>query len=274
MIDSLPLFHRLSGRPVIVLGGGEGAEAKRRLVERAGGLVFADLESGIAAGARLAFIAHEEDDAAEADVARAREAGLLVNATDRPALCDFTVPSVLDRSPVLVAIGTGGASAGLAKHVRLRLEGILPPSLGRLASTLHAMRGALRARFPEAAQRRRVLDEALRQGGVLDPLVEGSADAVDRWLSAEAGVPENEHVIIRLRSQDPDDLTLREARWLGEADLVLHDPDVASAILDRARADAARGPVSAIAPGGAGIAAGLTVVVHAPADVADGSSFA
>lgn len=265
MIDSLPLFHRLSGHPVVVLGDGEGAGAKRRLVERAGGVVFTDLESGITAGARLAFIAHEEDDAAEADVASAREAGLLVNATDRPSLCDFTVPSVLDRSPLLVAIGTGGASAGLAKHVRLRLEAILPPSLGSLASALYAARAALRGRFPDAAQRRRVLDEALRQGGALDPLVEGSGDAVGRWLSAETDAPESERVVIRLRSQDPDDLTLREARWLGEADVVLHDTDVSSAILDRARADAARGPVD----GADEAATGLTVVLHAPVDGAN-----
>ena len=262
MIDSLPLFHRLSGRPVVVLGGGEGAEAKRRLVERAGGVVFGDLEAGAAAGARLAFIAHEDDDTAEADVQRARGAGLLVNATDRPALCDFTVPSVLDRSPVLVAIGTGGASAGLAKHVRLRLEAILPPSLGRLASALYAARAALRARFPDAAQRRRVLDEALRQGGALDPLVEGSGDAVGRWLSSETDAPESERMIIHLRSQDPDDLTLREARWLGEADVVLHDVDVSPAILDRARADAARGPIDGVDEA----ATGLTVVLHAPVD--------
>lgn len=266
MIDSLPLFHRLSARPVIVLGEGEGAEAKRRLVERAGGVVFAELESGIAAGARLAFIAHEEDARAEADAARARAAGLLVNATDRPSLCDFTVPSVLDRSPLLVAIGTGGASAGLAKHVRLRLEAILPPSLGHLARALHAGRGRLRARFPDAAQRRRVLDEALREGGVLDPLAAGSADAVDHWLSEEAAVRQGECVTIRLRSQDPDDLTLREARWLGEADVVWHDPEVAAAILCRARADAARAPVPEDGNAEVKAAAGLTVVLRGPAE--------
>ena len=106
---SLPLFHRVAGRPVIVLGEGEAAEAKRRLVERAGGVVAADDHPD----ARLAFVA---TDAPESAAARLKARGVLVNVPDRPDLCDFTVPSVLDRDPVLVAVGTGGASAGLAKQ--------------------------------------------------------------------------------------------------------------------------------------------------------------
>ncbi|MCJ2184902.1 siroheme synthase, partial [Novosphingobium sp. 1949] len=140
MIESLPLFHAVSGRCVIVLGDGEAALAKRRLVERAGAEVCTDLDQGAARGARLAFVAHDDAARAEADAARARAAGMLVNVTDRPALCDFTVPSILDRSPVLVAFGTGGASAGLAKHLRLRFETLLPQTLGALARALADLR--------------------------------------------------------------------------------------------------------------------------------------
>ncbi|MFC0205538.1 precorrin-2 dehydrogenase/sirohydrochlorin ferrochelatase family protein [Novosphingobium soli] len=239
MIETLPLFHRVAGQPVVVLGEGEAAEAKRRLVERAGGVVVTELDAGIARGARLAFVAHEDAAAAEADVGRARAAGLLVNATDRPALCDFTVPSILDRSPVLVAIGTGGASAGLAKQLRLRLEGLLPPSLGRLAQGLAQARAALRRRFPEAGDRRRALDAALAAGGVLDPLAEASAARVESWLDSP-DAPRGGMVAIALRSDDPDDLTLREARLLGTADMVVHAADVPEAVLERARADAVR----------------------------------
>ncbi|MYL98867.1 siroheme synthase [Novosphingobium sp. FGD1] len=262
MIETLPLFHRIAGRPVVVLGEGEAAEAKQRLVERAGGMVVADLETGIRAGARLAFVAHEDAALAEACVERARSAGLLVNATDRPALCDFTVPSILDRSPVLVAVGTGGASAGLAKQLRLRLEAILPQSLGALAAALAAARDRLRQRFPEAGDRRRALDAALARGGALDPLDEGAAARVEAWLEngerGEAGV-----VKIALRSDDPDDLTLREARLLGGADIVLHDPRVASTVLDRARADAVRISGSEMPTGTA--PGQLIVVLAAPA---------
>lgn len=254
-MDALPLFHRMSNRPVVVLGEGAAAEAKRRLVERAGAVVHTDLSEGAAAGARLAFIVHEDEAQAQADVALARRAGMLVNATDRPALCDFTVPSILDRSPVLVAVGTGGASAGLAKQLRLRLEALLPQSLGALAVALQNARTALRERFPDAGDRRRALDAALTTGGTLDPLSARSADHVAAWLKG-ATPDKAERVHITLRSDDPDDLTLREARLLGAADVVIHDPHVPAAILNRARADAERHVSKETAPPGT-----LTVVL-------------
>ncbi len=243
MIASLPLFHRIAGQPVIVLGVGDAAEAKRRLVERAGGIVFDELQEGIDKGARLAFVAHDDRVSAEADTIRLRCAGLLVNAADRPELCDFTVPSVLDRDPVLIAIGTGGASAGLAKALRLRLEALLPQTLGGLAERLYAARAGLRERWPDAGGRRRALDSALAEGGALDPLRETSGDAVDAWLAGRAEAEALTTVEIVLRSADPDDLTLREARLLGSADVIAYEADVPPAVLDRARADAARVPV-------------------------------
>lgn len=255
MIETLPLFHRIAGRPVVVLGEGEAAEAKRRLVERAGAQVVTDLDEGIAAGARLAFVVLDDDASAEAAVGRARAAGLLVNATDRPGLCDFTVPSILDRSPVLIAVGTGGASAGLAKQLRLRLETLLPQSLGALADALFRARGRLRERFPASGERRRALDAALTAGGMLDPLSDESAARVDSWLDG-AAVEAAELVEITLRSDAPDDLTLREARLLGAADVVVHDARVPGAILDRTRADAQRRTVLP-----APLPQGLTVVV-------------
>lgn len=245
MIANLPLFHRIAGQPVIVLGLGEAAEAKRRLVERAGGQVVDDLQEGIDKGARLAFIAHEDGASAQADSIRARCAGLLVNAADRPELCDFTVPSVLDRAPVLIAIGTGGASAGLAKQLRLRLEGLLPQSMGALADALFASRAALRGRWPAPGDRRRALDAALGEGGALDPLVPESAERVNGWIAGDMGVIEAENVEIVLRSDDPEDLTLREMRWLGAADRIVHEHSVPAEVLDRSRADATRIAIAA-----------------------------
>ncbi|MBW8753990.1 MAG: siroheme synthase [Sphingomonadales bacterium] len=231
-IDSLPLFHRIAGQPVIVLGEGEAAEAKRRLVERAGGVVVGEDDGA----ARLAFIAL---DAPEAAAARLRARGVLVNVVDRAELCDFTAPSILDRSPVLIAIGTGGASAGLAKALRLRLEALLPQSLGRLAEAMGATREKLRARWPDAGDRRRALDAALGEGRALDPLRADSPERVDAWLDGAETSPGGT-VEIRLRSADPEDLTLREARLLGSADVLAHEQGVPAAVLDRARADAAR----------------------------------
>lgn len=232
MLHSLPLFHRMTGQPVIVLGDGETAAAKRRLVERAGGRCV-DADDPVA---RLAFVALDEPEEA---AARLRTRGVLVNVVDRPELCDFTVPSLLDRAPVLVAVGTGGASAGLAKALRLRLELLLPQGLGALAAALGGARQRLRARFPDAGDRRRALDLALGEGGALDPLREHGAGAVESWLDGAAGSSAG-MVEIVLTSADPDDLTLRQARWLGSADLVAYTPEVPAAILNRARADAAR----------------------------------
>jgi uroporphyrin-III C-methyltransferase/precorrin-2 dehydrogenase/sirohydrochlorin ferrochelatase len=232
-MHSLPIFVRLTGRPVILIGAGEAADAKRRLLERAGARIVGEEDA-----AQLAIVAIEDDDEAEAVVARLKARGVLVNAADRPSLCDFTLPAIVDRDPVLIAIGTGGASAGLAKALRQRLEALLPAGLGRLAEALHGARGAIRARWPSAAERRRAIDAALLPGGALDPLGEGRD--VAGWLDGSDGGEGARLVAIRLHSADPDELTLREARLLGSADRIYHRADAPRAILDRARADAVR----------------------------------
>jgi len=248
---SLPLFHHIAGEPVIVLGEGDAADAKRRLVERAGGFVVEDDNRD----ARLAFVALDQPELA---TVRLKARGVLVNVTDRPDLCDFTVPSILDRDPVLVAVGTAGASAGLAKQLRLRLETLLPSGLGGLADALNAAREALRARWPAAADRRRALDEALAPGGPLDPLSEDGASRVDAWLADPAAPAAGREVELVIASDDPDDLTLRQARLLGAADCILFDPAIPPAILARARADAVRLPLPHEAP----LPEGLTLVLR------------
>ena len=237
-MHSLPLFLRLQGRPVILLGEGEARAAKARLLERAGAVIVG--EDALAA---LAIVAIEDDAEAEAAVARLRARGILINATDRPALCDFTLPAIVDRDPVLIAIGTGGASAGLAKALRQRIEALLPPRLGALALALQGARGAIRARWPAAAARRMAIDAALE--GPLDPLLPQEADAVAGWIAAPDEPPPVGLVTIVVRSDDPDDLTLAEARLLGRADHVYHSAQVHPAVLARARADAGRSAVSA-----------------------------
>ena len=234
-MHSLPVFLRLAGRPVILLGTGEAAAAKRRLLERAGARVVGEAET-----AALAVVAIEEEGEAAAAVARLKARNILVNAVDRPALCDFTLPAIVDRDPLLIAIGTGGASAGLAKALRQRIELLLPASLGSLADALQVARAAIRARFPDAVVRRRAIDAAFDPGGALDPLAAQSPGAVPSWLAAETPQVRSEMLFIHLRSDDPDDLTLADSRALASADTVCHDAEVPPAILNRARADAAR----------------------------------
>ena len=238
-LHSLPLFVRLAGRPVILLGDGEAAAAKRRLLERAGAVIV-----GEDAQAALAIVALDEPEAA---VARLKARGVLVNAVDRPELCDFTLPAIIDRSPVLVAVGTGGASAGLAAALRQRLEALLPARLGDLANELFASRGELRARWSDAGERRRALARGMAPGEALDPLgVHHDDDRVWAWMLSEGVALPGDLVRIALTSADPDDLTLRQARALAQADRIYHVADAPPAILDRARADALR--IEATAP--------------------------
>lgn len=240
-MEQLPIFLNLRGRAVVLVGEGEAADAKARLIVRAGGRIVPAWEDG----ASLAFVALDDEGAARGAAADLRAHGLLVNVVDRPELCDFTTPAIVDRSPVTIAIGTGGASAGLAKAVRQRIEALLPARLGGLASALHAARDAMKRRWPAAADRRRAIDAALARGGALDPLDAASADGVDVWLAAESRTETMRLEIIALTSADPDELTLRAARLLGEADHIFHAADLPPAILNRARADAARHIASA-----------------------------
>lgn len=234
-MHSLPLFVRLMGRPVILLGVGEAADAKRRLLERAGAHIVGEEHAAV-----LAIVAIDDDAQAEAAIVRLKARGILVNAVDRAAACDFTLPAIVDRNPVIIAIGTGGASAGLAKALRIRLEAMLPSGLGALALALEKARGAMKSRWPSAADRRRALDDALQPGAGLDPFGNFQDRAVDDWLGGLGGAVPSQLYVITIASDNPDDLTLRSARLLGQADCVFHHPSIAPAILARCRADAVR----------------------------------
>jgi uroporphyrin-III C-methyltransferase / precorrin-2 dehydrogenase / sirohydrochlorin ferrochelatase len=239
-MKQLPVFVNLSGRNVVLVGDGEAADAKRRLIERAGGIVVGDCPATICTCARIGFVALDDETQAITAADRLRSKGLLINVVDRPEHCDFTTPAIIDRDPVLIAVGTGGASAGMAKAIRQRIEMLLPQGLGKLAMSVSEARDAIRTRFPGAADRRRALDAAFVQGGALDPMQEADANAVAHWLSGESQESTNGLIEVVLLSADPEDLTLRTARLLGEADHVFHDSDVPATILNRARADAAR----------------------------------
>lgn len=247
-MDQLPIFVNLKGRKIILVGEGDAAEAKRRLIERAGGQC---VDAGNQE-ARLAFVAVEDEAEAlvTADDLKAR--GLLVNVVDRPEHCDFTTPAIVDRAPVLVAVGTGGASAGMAKAIRQRIETMLPNSLSQLATSVANAREAIRARWVDSADRRRALDAAFARNGALDPFGDHKADAVNAWIERSEAPPTSRLIEIPLLSGNPDDLTLLTARLLGEADFIFHDDGVPLDILTRARADAVRkvGAPPASAPDG------------------------
>ena len=255
-MEALPLFLKLQGRPVVLAGNGAGAEPKRRLLELAGARVVAEPEPG----ARLAVVAIDDFAEAEAACGRLRSAGLLVNAVDKPALCDFSFPAIVDRAPVTLAIGTGGASATLAKTLRERLEALLPERLGALAGAVRTMRGEVNEQLDGAAARRRFWDRLMAPGAALDPLspAAGEPEATIRAALQEgSGAPSGSLYELRPRSNDPDDISLRDLRALSQADLILVEEGASEEIAGRARRDAVRQPYSENAE----IPAGAAVVV-------------
>lgn len=235
-MQQFPIFLNLKGRTVLIVGEGDAAEAKARLVTRAGANVVSEWQPA----ATIAFVAVDDETTAAATAENLRAKGLLVNVVDRPHLCDFTTPAIIDRAPITIAIGTAGTSAGLAKAIRQRIEALLPPTIGALAEALYAARTAIKSRFPEAAARRRALDAALAPQGPLDPLNPQAADQVAAWLDAAEQQAVSRLETIRIASANPDHLTLQAARLLGEADHIYHAPTIPAAILNRARADAVR----------------------------------
>lgn len=236
-MDALPLFLTLKDRDVIVIGDGEAAEAKARLVRAAGGIIGGE----DAAAPVLAFVALDDEAECAAVAARLRARGLLVNVVDRPAMSDFLMGSIVDRSPVIVAISTGGASASLARALRGRLEALLPASLGGLARAIFDQRRQTAKRHPTPSDRRRLWERALTEGAPLDPLrpLADAAAAVAAAIAGESGAAP-ELVTIRVASTDPGELTLNQLALLGRCDVLVVHGDVPAAVVDRARRDAVR----------------------------------
>jgi uroporphyrin-III C-methyltransferase/precorrin-2 dehydrogenase/sirohydrochlorin ferrochelatase len=236
-MDSLPLFLTICGREVIVLGDGEAAAAKARLVTAAGGVLCGEE----ATAPVLAFVGIDDEAQALAAAVRLRARGLLVNVVDRPAASDFLMGAIIDRSPVIVAVSTGGATASLSRALRGRLEALLPASLGPLTRAIGAARAAASARHPTVADRRRLWERALAEGGALDPLrpIDSPQAAVAAAIEGSSAATD-EMRVIAVRSADPGELTLNQLALLGRCDTLLVEGNVPPAIVDRARRDAVR----------------------------------
>lgn len=246
-MDVFPAFFPLKGAVVVIVGDGEGAEAKARLLE--GSPAEIRRVSGQDAfrpetyqGALLAFIADGDDSDLKAAADLARAAGALVNVTDRPALCDFTTPAVIDRGSVVAAVGTGGGSPTLAARLRNDIEQKVPEGAGRAAALLAGFQGQVKARFPDLGERRSFLRQAL-DGPAVKAALDGNM-ALARTLFeqdlANPGSSRSGKVQI-IHADGPSDLlTLRAARALSAADIVVADPDADPGVLAMVRRDAER----------------------------------
>ena len=173
-------------------------------------------------------------------------------------MSDFLMGAIIDRSPVVVAVSTAGASASLARALRTRFEALLPASLGPLARAILAARDAVAARHPTPNDRRRLWERALAQAGPLDPFAAlPDADAaVSRVIEGSStATPQLREIAIT--SDDPGDLTLNQLNALARCDALVVVGAVVPAIIDRARRDAAR--LDAVPDP---LPAGLTVVLR------------
>ena len=266
-MDYLPLFLSLRGRPVLLVGGGAIALRKARLLDRAGAVLTVvcpdidpELETLLGAGEgqwvsrrydeadldgpELVVVATADGELNQRVAAAASARKLPVNVVDQPELCSFVFPSIVDRSPLIVAVGSAGNSPVLARLVRARIEALLPAAYGRLAMFLGGFRTKVRSVLSDESHRRRFW-ERLVEGPVAEMVLAGreeaAAERVEELLSeSEHAKAEGEVFLVGAGPGDPDLLTFKAARILQTADVVLYDRLVAPEVLEVARRDADR----------------------------------
>ena len=273
----LPVFLDLQTGPVLLVGGGELARAKLRVLSAAGARIrwFAtdgkhDV-SGLNADdvARIEFAA---GDPLAADLngviailcagagaigvamsARARAAGLPVNVMDDLEHSSFIFPAIVDRGDVVIAVGTGGTSPVVARRVRERIEAMLPARIGDLATFIGRFRKSINGRIAQMPLRRRFWERVI--DGPIGALVlagrhveaeqalAGITDPTTFAGALASGEAEGRVTLVGAGPGDPDLLTVKALRALQDADVVFYDELVSPEILDRARRDASRIPV-------------------------------
>lgn len=243
-MDAFPAFFPLAGRIVVIAGAGDAAEAKVRLFEGSPAALVRLTDARAAdpaayAGAILAFVASSDDAFARAAADAARAAHVPVNVVDRPALCDFTTPAIIDRGEVVAAIGTGGASPMLATLLRHDLEARIPQGAGRVAALFRRMQDEVRGAIPDLPRRRAFLRAALSGPAALAAQAGDMEGAMTRLRAALAEDETPSGVIDYVDARGPADLlTLRSARAIAAADVLVTDADADPEILALARRDA------------------------------------
>jgi len=263
-MDYFPIFLRLANEPVLVVGGGAVAERKVDLLLRTSAqvrVIAPELVPGLAEraaageithvaaefspehldGVRLAIAATDKR-AINAWVARqAERRNIPVNVVDDRELSSFIVPAIVDRSPVVVAVGSSGDAPVLTRRLRERLETFLPQRLGALAKLAGKLRPTIKARIESPARRRKFWENFFDGTLAADVLAGRSVDVEEIASTLRAGEQDpGEVVLVGAGPGDPGLLTLRALRALQNADVILYDRLVSAEILDLARRDAER----------------------------------
>jgi len=266
-MDFFPIFMNLQQRDCLIIGGGEVATRKASLLLDAHAelvVIAPTLTATLSEWVENGRITHEAREFSADDVngksliiaatddevinqavhSAATAKNIPVNVVDNPDLCTFIVPSIVDRSPVIAAISTGGASPVLARMIRSKLESLLPSAYGRLASMTANFRDRVKARFDKPNDRRLFWERVLA-GPAAEMVFAGrDADAekeiVKSLDDAEQGDKVGEVYLIGAGPGDPDLLTFRALRLMQQADVVVHDRLVSQQVIDLSRRDAER----------------------------------
>jgi uroporphyrin-III C-methyltransferase/precorrin-2 dehydrogenase/sirohydrochlorin ferrochelatase len=244
-----PIFVTLAGRRVVVLGSDAAADRRAATFESLGAIVerVATATDATLAGCALAVASGAPEAELAAFSAAAQSLGVPVNVVDRPELCSFTTPAIVDRDPLTIAISSGGAAPILSRLLRAKIETFVAPAWGRLARLADRLKAETRRRLPDTVARRRMLEQAFG-GEVADYVFAGDEAAAEsvyaRLLdAAEAGAGTSGAGIVHLVGAGPgaaDLISLRGLRLLGEADVIVHDRLGTEEVLALARRDAER----------------------------------
>lgn len=266
-MNFFPVFMDIRGQRCLVVGGGEIAARKAALLLQCGaqvtvaalGLVaaFTELEGlerlahrkirfepALLDDVAVVICASGDDDLDRTVSQAARDRHLPVNVADRPELCSFILPAILDRSPLLVAVSSGGAAPVLARLLRARLETLIPSSYGRLALLAASFRDEVKKKFPRPSNRR-IFWEKVLQGPIAELVYAGNdaaaASALKQQLDEAAdGLQQGEVYLVGSGPGNPDLLTFRALHLMQQADVVVYDHLVADAVLNMCRRDAER----------------------------------
>lgn len=264
-MDFFPIFLNIRNKRCLVVGGGSVAERKTASLLKSGAdvvLVSPELSLNLTTWRDMGQLSHQarafqDEDlngahliiAATSNPAINRHisdlAGIQripVNVVDQPELCSFILPSVIDRSPVVAAISTGGASPVLARLIRSRLESLIPAGYGRLADLCSRFRQRVKETFADPADRRLFWERTL-EGGVAERVFSGHDAEADQLMEkalANTRLSEDigEVYLVGAGPGDPDLLTFRALRLMQQADVVVYDRLVAKPILEMTRQDA------------------------------------
>ena len=262
-MDFLPIFMDLKGKLCLVVGGGAVAARKAGVLLEAGAkvrVVAPEIKESLAGakgveaivspfaaehldGATLAIAATDDSSVNRSVSQLARARNIPVNVVDEPALCSFIMPAILDRSPLMVAFSSGGASPVLTRMMRGKLEAAIPQNYSRLAAFAERFRERVKAQVTNPAKRRIFWENAL-EGVVAEKVLTGdenSAEAMlQQMLNDEDNISRGEVYLVGAGPGDPDLLTFRALRLMQKADVVVYDNLVSAAIVDMTRRDAER----------------------------------